>query len=89
MLRTRDRGVVLWAINYLTSGNIAVIKRYDQVSINYRSNGLPRKKPYIIEVIEVRLNSGKLSKIVFGKANLKPYMDIDDKVKRDVGSQII
>ena len=74
---------------YLASGYVKLIGRSIFDSLKNKSNGEPRKRPYNIEINEILLNSGKKSRIVFGRSNIKPFMDLSDEVKKSLGSRII
>lgn len=74
---------------YLSSGNVTTISKATFGSLIYKSNGELRNYPYNIELIHIKLHSGKYTRIIFGRSNIKPFMDIDNKSKTRLGSQII
>jgi hypothetical protein len=68
--------------------NISTVFGQSIFTASHRANGKRRIRSY--EVFRQYLNiNNKLTNIVYGKANIKPFMDIDDNLKRKLGSQII
>ena len=44
--------------------------------LDLTSKGRPRKKPYTVTQKDYTLSSGKISTIIFGPANAKPFMEL-------------
>ena len=55
------------------------------VVFNYKKDGEPRKKPYVVKLYEYELNSTKKVKVVFGQAANKPFGTIHNKQKNKIG----
>lgn len=55
------------------------------VVFNKKKNGDPRKKPYIVEVFEYKLNTEKKVKVVFGQAANTPFGIISNEQKYRIG----
>jgi hypothetical protein len=55
------------------------------VAFTKKKNGEPRKRPYIVEVLNYKLRSEKIVKVVFGQAANKPFDTIHDQQKIKIG----
>jgi hypothetical protein len=55
------------------------------VAFTNKKDGEPRKRPYIVEVLNYKLRSEKIVKVVFGQAANKPFDTIHDQQKIKIG----
>ena len=53
------------------------------------TDGKDRKTPYIVYQYDLFLNTGKVSKVYFGQAGRKPFIDLSNVLKQELGRKIL
>ena len=56
------------------------------VVFNEKMDGSPRRKTYVVNLHEYKLNNGKNVKVIFGQAANKPFDTISDRQKNMIGA---
>ena len=66
------------------TGEPKIVQNYE-----FKKDGTTRKKPYEVIIKEYRLNSGKKSIAVWGMASNKPFDQISNCKRKQIGVKIL
>lgn len=63
--------------------------RIEFIRFDKKNGAKDRKTPYIVYQHNLLLNTNKVSKVYFGKAGIKPFIDLSNVLKQELGRKIL